>query len=385
MGVLASHRYPTEVRVGPGSLDAYLAGATREPCAILYDPAIASPALNALVEDGVVPMRAAPPQCDLNSVEDVARWVGAINPACLVAVGGGTTMDVAKAAHVLAADPPLARRIARTAPRAGALPLRSEARGGWSLIAAPTTFGTGSEVSPVVSVGVATPGGPRRVLVSGLALAPDIAILDPDLTASLPPNIGRYGIFEILARVVGADVGSVSSLPTATAEAHSIAAQAAELLDRAAGGTALDPTSRLAASLLSAQSHLGWALQGRPPAPSPLWVICDEVACAIGRTKLETTAWLWPHWIQAVMTQGMPWGEPRRLEPYGTQVLRGLGGAAARAQLDRWDIPGGPIDGHALAPESLAARIIARWGSPLPLLRGFTGESIASFLADARQ
>ncbi|MDR1152114.1 MAG: hypothetical protein LBK72_06530, partial [Bifidobacteriaceae bacterium] len=157
------------------------------------------------------------------------------------------------------------------------------------------------------------------------------------------------------------------------------------LLKLAANDGVLDPTSRLTASLLSAQSHLGWALQGRPPAPSPLWVICDEVSSAIGCTKLEATAWLWPHWLHAVKTQGMPWGEPQRLEPHAGQALRGgCDRDTARAQLNRWGIPSGPMDmGHHDA-NHLAARIVARWGAPLPMLRGFTRESIAAFLAAAQ-
>ncbi|MDR1295403.1 MAG: iron-containing alcohol dehydrogenase [Bifidobacteriaceae bacterium] len=387
MNTLTVHRYPTEVHAGAGALDGYLAHVARDCCAVLYDPAISSPGLDSLVNDSGVPTRTAPASPDLDAIVEVSQWVGAVSPTHLVAVGGGTTMDVAKAAHAMADDPSLRGRIARTASRAGALPLHSTTptRRSRSLAVAATTFGTGSEVSPVVSVGVPSPHGPCRVLVSGLDLAPDTAILDPSLTSTLPSHLGRYGIFEILARAVGADVGSVSSIPTASAEALSLAVQACDLLDTAARDAGLDSSSRLAASLLSAQSHLGWALQGRPPAPSPLWVICDEVASTIGCTKLEATAWLWPHWLRAVKTHGMPWGDPQRLQRHANQALRGADDRdTAQAQLNRWGIPTESMDMGPHDPDDLAARIIARWGAPLPMLRGFTRESIAAFFAGAQ-
>jgi acetaldehyde dehydrogenase/alcohol dehydrogenase len=51
------------------------------------------------------------------------------------------------------------------------------------LVAVPTTAGTGSEVSPASVVSV----GPRKVTLVDYSLVPDMAIVDPLLTLTLPP------------------------------------------------------------------------------------------------------------------------------------------------------------------------------------------------------
>jgi alcohol dehydrogenase class IV len=91
----------------------------------------------------------------------------------VVAVGGGTVIDVAKAAVALhASSGPLAELYGLDRVRGTALPV----------IAVPTTPGSGGEVS---SHAVVTDGD-RRHAISGACLVPRAAVIDPDLTASLP-------------------------------------------------------------------------------------------------------------------------------------------------------------------------------------------------------
>ena len=95
----------------------------------------------------------------------------------VIAVGGGSSMDVAKiVASLLAGNQPLSAMYGVDQVRGGRLPL----------ILVPTTAGTGSEVTPVA---VVTTGETTKAGVSSPVLLPDIAVLDPDLTLGLPPKV----------------------------------------------------------------------------------------------------------------------------------------------------------------------------------------------------
>lgn len=95
----------------------------------------------------------------------------------VVAVGGGSSMDVAKlAAVLLATEQPLQSMYGVDQVKGSRLPL----------ILVPTTAGTGSEVTPIAIV---TTGETTKSGVSSPVLLPDLAVLDADLTLGLPPRI----------------------------------------------------------------------------------------------------------------------------------------------------------------------------------------------------
>jgi alcohol dehydrogenase class IV len=95
----------------------------------------------------------------------------------VIGFGGGSSLDVAKvAALLLGSDEDVADAWGVGNAKGPRL----------SLILVPTTAGTGSEVTPVAIV---TVGGVEKRGISSSILLPDIAILDPDLTLGLPPQI----------------------------------------------------------------------------------------------------------------------------------------------------------------------------------------------------
>ncbi len=95
----------------------------------------------------------------------------------IIAVGGGSSMDVAKVVAVLMkSEQSLAEIYGVDQVAGGRLPL----------ILVPTTAGTGSEVTPVA---VITTGETTKAGVSSKQLLPDVAVLDPDLTLGLPPAV----------------------------------------------------------------------------------------------------------------------------------------------------------------------------------------------------
>ncbi|WP_256330366.1 iron-containing alcohol dehydrogenase [Variovorax sp. YR216] len=95
----------------------------------------------------------------------------------VVAVGGGSVIDTAKLIALLAANP------GRVADYVGANASRHGAAA--PLAAIPTTAGTGSEASP--SAGLHPDATTPSVGINSRHLVPRLAVLDPELTVSLPP------------------------------------------------------------------------------------------------------------------------------------------------------------------------------------------------------
>ncbi len=104
--------------------------------------------------------------------------LSADNHDCVIGLGGGSTIDVAKAAAALVTNPgePL-DYVGRDKLVVDPLPI----------VAIPTTAGTGSEVT-MWSV-LTDPVSHRKVSIGSLRLMPRLALLDPDLTTGLPPGL----------------------------------------------------------------------------------------------------------------------------------------------------------------------------------------------------
>ena len=110
-----------------------------------------------------------------------------------VAVGGGSPMDAAKAAAAL-----LVRPNRSLSSLAGLLKVRRRIP---PFIAVPTTAGTGSETTIAA---VITGRDHRKYAVSDLCLIPRYAILDPTLSAGLPPHITAETGMDALTHAVEA-------------------------------------------------------------------------------------------------------------------------------------------------------------------------------------
>ncbi len=105
-------------------------------------------------------------------------------PELIVAVGGGSVIDAAKAMRLFHENPGLSLR-ELTLPFLDArkrVAHYPDIEHSVRLAAVPTTAGTGSEVSPAA---VLTHEG-RKVTLVDYSLVPDVAIVDPRLTLSLP-------------------------------------------------------------------------------------------------------------------------------------------------------------------------------------------------------
>jgi alcohol dehydrogenase class IV len=124
------------------------------------------------------------PEPSADSIEAGADALEAYAPDWIVAIGGGSVIDAAKAMWVLYENPDIElEAISPLEP----ITLREKCR----MIAVPTTAGTGSEVTWafVVSMPGDEEGGPRK-LGSGHPMAvPDYAVVDPVMSASMPPHV----------------------------------------------------------------------------------------------------------------------------------------------------------------------------------------------------
>ncbi|OZM74631.1 methanol dehydrogenase [Amycolatopsis antarctica] len=106
---------------------------------------------------------------------EVARSFGR---AAVVAVGGGSPLDAAKAISLLAGNP------GATAAGIGG---EADPAAGWPLIAVPTTSGTGAETN---GFGVIEDACARRkVYIGHSSVRPRVAVLDPELTIGLPAHV----------------------------------------------------------------------------------------------------------------------------------------------------------------------------------------------------
>ncbi|MBT4242796.1 MAG: iron-containing alcohol dehydrogenase [Planktomarina temperata] len=95
----------------------------------------------------------------------------------VIGFGGGSSLDVAKLAALLAAsNQPLAEAYGIGNAQGPRLPL----------VLVPTTAGTGSEVTPI---SIVTTGASEKMGVVSPLLLPDLALLDPELTLGLPAHV----------------------------------------------------------------------------------------------------------------------------------------------------------------------------------------------------
>jgi alcohol dehydrogenase len=170
-----------------------------------------APVETALAEAGVRVTRFAgvaedPPEAVVLDAAAQAKQAGVDG---VIAVGGGSSMDVAKVVAVLlAGDQSLPELYGVDKVTGGRLPL----------ILVPTTAGTGSEVTPVA---VITTGETTKAGVSSAALLPDVAILDADLTLGLPPRITAMTGVDAMVHAIEAYTSKLRKNPVSDTLARS--------------------------------------------------------------------------------------------------------------------------------------------------------------------
>ena len=197
-----------------------------------------------------------PPEPTVRDLQDAMEGVRKSGADMVIAIGGGSVLDIAKAAAALAQTESL------TAADYFAARASVPDSGGLPIIAVPTTSGTGSEATWVsVLVDDSGEGQPRKASIRGGAMMPVMALLDAQLTVTCPPTVTAYSGMDAFVQAVEAFTSkganpftdalafeaallTANNLRTAFAEPSNQSVREAMILGSYMAGVALN-TSRL--------------------------------------------------------------------------------------------------------------------------------------------
>lgn len=303
------------IRMGAGML-AELGDLTKTLCGqnvlLVTDPGmmatdIVDRALASLKDAGVSAtvfsdVVADPPEAVVLAAADAAKGQGGV-----IGLGGGSSIDVAKLAALLAnGTETLAEVYGVGTAKGPRLPL----------IAIPTTAGTGSEVTPI---SIVTTGASEKMGVVSPMIIPDIALLDPELTLGLPAPVTAATGIDAMVHAIEA---YASASPNNNPVSRSLACEALRLmvpsLERAVT-TPQDIDAR-------ADMLLGSLLAGQAFANSPVAAVHALAYPIGGHFKVPhglSNALVLPHVLRfnAVTSPG-PYAD---LAPVAFPDLKGMG------------------------------------------------------------
>jgi alcohol dehydrogenase class IV len=216
-----------------------------------------------------------PPEPRIRDAERVLRIVEDAGADVIIAIGGGSVLDVGKACGVAAGVGPVARLVGASVERR--LPV----------IAVPTTAGSGAEVT--TGALLADDHGGGKAAIRGDAVRPRVALVDPDLLATVDGRTAAAAGFDAVAHGIEGLVArrrSPLSDLFATAALTGMAAQ----LDRPAPGR---DRERLAEAALYGGLSVATASTGFP----------HRIQQAMGAIGLDLPhgaglALVYPAWIE---------------------------------------------------------------------------------------
>ncbi|KMY51495.1 iron-containing alcohol dehydrogenase [Peribacillus loiseleuriae] len=137
------------------------------------------------------------PDPSFNTVLKGAQQMMEFKPDWIIAVGGGSVMDAAKAMWVFYEHPEL-KTLEQISPPNPIPPLRKKAK----MVCIPTSSGTGSEVSR--SVVITDTETHVKHGIGDMEMMPDIAILEPGITTSMPPEFTAATGMDVLTHALEA-------------------------------------------------------------------------------------------------------------------------------------------------------------------------------------
>ena len=219
----------------------------------LREVGLIEPALQSLKASGVevsvfCDVAADPPVAVVTAAIEAAR---AFEAEAVMGLGGGSSMDVAKLAALLASGTEQLAEIYGIGNAKGPrVPL----------LLAPTTAGTGSEVTPI---SIVTTGASEKKGVVTPLILPDVALLDPELTLGLPPAVTAATGIDAMVHAIEA---FTSASPGNNPLSRALAREALRLMGAALERAVHDGADRAARR----DMMLGAMLAGQAFANSPV-------------------------------------------------------------------------------------------------------------------
>lgn len=137
------------------------------------------------------------------SVAEAAAYAKEEDVDALVAIGGGSSIDTAKAVNTLVANGGTIHQYV------GPQVLHGET---FPLIAIPTTAGTGSETTDVTII--TDTGSHKKMIIRGAHCSTDVSLVDPELTLGLPPHITAATGMDALTHALEAYISNGASPAT---------------------------------------------------------------------------------------------------------------------------------------------------------------------------
>ena len=273
----------------------------------VLDPVLdALRAANLTVEvfDGVEPN-----PTDLN-VEAGAEKLKELGDACVVPIGGGSSMDCGKSIALLGSNPGTVEEMQAANPNPAAAPV----------IAVPTTAGTGSETNSACVITNTRLG--RKGYVIHPSITPAFSVLDPDLTIGLPTYPTATCGFDVLTHAVEAFVSVGANAYSDTIAMEAIRKVAGNLRRVVADGEDIEARSQML--LGSAMAAQAFNVTGLGSAHGTGHAISARLNAAHG----QTLATMLPH----VMEYNMPVREEKYAEV--AKILAPSGPATGAGAID---------------------------------------------------
>jgi acetaldehyde dehydrogenase/alcohol dehydrogenase len=151
------------------------------------------------------------PDPDITTVRRGVELMETFKPDTIIALGGGSSMDAAKAMWIFYEHPEvnfddLKEKFMDIRKRAFKYPELGRKS---KLICIPTTSGTGSEVSPFAVISDKANG--KKYPLTDYSLTPSIAIVDPEFTTNLPAKATAYTGMDVLTHAIEAYTSVMAS------------------------------------------------------------------------------------------------------------------------------------------------------------------------------
>jgi alcohol dehydrogenase class IV len=186
---------PAVIEFGPGvagKVGAFVAAGGHRRVLVVAD-AFNAGRVGVLGLDGPVVFGKVKPEPDLPNLEALLAVANDVKPDVIVGFGGGSAMDLAKLAVALVGGGQALKDVVGAGKVAGK---------GALLVQVPTTSGTGSEAGTRALV--TDPATQGKLAVESRHMLADLAVVDPDLTLTVPPAVTAATGVDALAHCVEA-------------------------------------------------------------------------------------------------------------------------------------------------------------------------------------